>query len=230
MKNEKIKIITSEDYFGQSKNDSETKTALDLYLESLIDELRPSAKEKIARYIYRFGSNWSLNDLKSLTLEFKEGILNDCEGKACSSLSFSSDELFYKVHVEATAPKYFVGTDEHKDRIHEKKDKRKSYYGNRSVHTTQSGSHYVDGYELYRCCDPCDDFVTWMFEELKPFEEGIDFIKTYGIDGQLVYILTIPTAISIVSTVGDFCFGEEYRKDLINELRSKLGGSQVENN
>ncbi|MDE5758465.1 MAG: hypothetical protein K2H85_07615, partial [Allobaculum sp.] len=212
-----------------SKNSSEAKSALDIYLEALIDEIRPSAKEKIDRYIYRFGASWSLDDLKSLTIEFREGVLNDCSGKASSSLSFSSEELTYKIHVEATTPKFFVGTDEHKDRIYEKKAKRKSYDAHCSVHTTQSGSHYVDGHELYRCCDPCDSFVTWMSEELEPFEEGIDFIKTYRVDGLLVYILTLPTAISIVSTTEDFCFGEEYRKDLIKELRSKLE-DQNENN
>lgn len=222
MKNEKIKIITSEDYFGQLKNATGNKTALDLYLETLIDEFVPSARNKIARYIFKFEPSSSLDTVLSLTVEFKDEVLNDYLGGCASRLSFNDEELIHKVHVNATKPKYFIGTEEYKDRVHAEKIKRKLYKSDYLIRITESGSYYVNGYDLYRCCDACYDFFTWMSEELEPFQEGVDFIRTYNEDDFFVYILTLPTAISIISNTDDFCFGEEYRKDLINKLRSKL--------
>lgn len=222
MKNENIKVITSEKYLNQSKQSSESKSALDIYFETLIEELVPSAKEKIARYIFKFESLSSLDSTMNLTLEFKKGILNDWLGKECSSLTFDGEELTDKVHIEATRSKYFVGTDEHKDRIYATQSKRKWNEDECPVHMTKSGLQYVDGYELYHCCDACDDFWSWISTELEPFEEGIDFIRTCDENGLFVYILTLPTAISVISNTGDFWSGEEYRQKITNQLSSKL--------
>lgn len=222
MKKESTKVVTLEEYLKQEN--SVDKTAMDIYIETAIDELTSNAIDKIEKYSYGYDSQslFSYDDA-ILTLHFKEGVLNDSLGEPRSSLSFSSYDIAQKEHIACTQMKYFVGTDEHNARIRPKKTKKSSERLYCPIHKTESNSFYIKGYELYRACKPCDSFDFWIDEELKSFQEGIDYVVADSEEcGRLLFILTLPTAITIVSTTEDFSWSDKYREGLVNQLQSKL--------